>query len=117
MPTNAQRYYLVIDELATARGAEPALSFDGVSAAQFAQELQSALLTTALFERWRALQEDPEEVDAGLGVVDAAAQVDVAEAGQGVRVTVTTALSHSVLQQRLRWLIGSHWSLRDVKAG
>jgi hypothetical protein len=115
MPATAQRYYLGIDDLATARGADAALSFDGVSAARFGVVLQQALRSGELFARWRALQEDPEAVDASLGAVDAAARVVVTEAGHGARVTVTTALPHALLKQRLRLLIGSHWSLRDVR--
>lgn len=115
MSAAAQRYYLGIDELATARGADPALSFDGVSAARFGEVLQHALRSDELFERWRALQEDPDAVDASLGAVDASARVEVTEAGHGARVTVTTTLPHALLKQRLRLLIGSHWSLRDVR--
>jgi len=39
----------------------------------------------------------------------------VTEAGHGARVTVTTVLPHALLKQRLRLLIGSHWTLRDVR--
>jgi len=112
-----QRYYLGIDDLSRARGTEPSLSFDGDSPEAFAAALQAALRTPVLFERWRALQPDPDDVPAALGATDAAATV-TAKASADLRadVQVTTSLPHAILRHRLNLLAGAHWTLRDVKA-
>lgn len=114
----AQRYYLSVDDVSHARGPEPSLSFSGDSPEAFAAALQDALRTPALFERWRALQEDPDDVSPALAATDAAATVTAKPAADlRADVLVTTQLPHAVLRHRLGLLIGSHWSLRDVKAG
>ena len=113
-----QRYYLRIDDLSHARGPEPSLAFSGDSPEAFGAELQAALRTPALFDRWRALQEDPDDVPPALGATDAAATVKATPASDlSADVMVTTTLPHAVLRHRLNLLVGSHWSLRDVKAG
>ncbi len=113
-----QRYYLSVDDLPRARGPEPSLSFDGDSPDAFAAVLQSALRSPALFERWRALQDDPDAVPPALGASDAAATVTAKPASDlRADVLVTTLLPHAVLRHRLNLLIGPHWSLRDVRAG
>jgi hypothetical protein len=112
----AQRFFLGIDDLSRARGPIAELSFQGVSPESFAAVLQAALRDSALFERWRALQPDPDAVDPGLGVTDAAAKVSAQQTDLHTDVVVTTRLPHAVLKQRLRLLAGAHWTLRDVKA-
>ena len=72
MPT---RYYLRLQDPATARGPNPALAFRAHGADAFADELQQALRSDALFERWRALQDEPDDVDPALGATDPAASV------------------------------------------
>jgi len=111
------RYYLSIDDLAHARGDEPALSYGGAGPGDFAAALQDALRSPALFERWRAMQADPDEVDPALGATDAQARVEARVADLHVEAEVLTRLPMSLLRQRLDWLIGAHWKLRDVRAG
>ncbi|MDO1529014.1 hypothetical protein QMK61_09265 [Fulvimonas sp. R45] len=109
-------YYLSIDDLAQARGREPALSWDGAGPGDFAAALQEALRSPALFERWRALQPEPDEVDPALGATDAQAQANARVADLRIDVDVLTSLPMNLLRQRLNWLIGTHWQLRDVRA-
>ena len=113
MPT---RYYLRLPEPALARGPTPGLAFRSESAEGFAEELQAALRTPALFERWRDLQEDPDSVDPGLGVTDPAATVTGEQSDLDVLLVVTTSLPGAVFKQRMRLLAGSHWQLSDIKA-
>ncbi|HSE13109.1 MAG TPA: hypothetical protein VLB69_10790 [Rudaea sp.] len=116
MAAGAQRYYLGIEDLGGARGSTDSLSFQGDSPEALAAELQLALREPGLFERWRALQEDPDEVDPGLGVTDPEATVSARQSDLHVDVLVTTRLPHSILRHRLNLLIGAHWTLRDVKS-
>ena len=60
-------YHLQLPDGARARGAEPSLSFRASGGPALARELEDALRSPALFERWRAMQPDPDEVDAALG--------------------------------------------------
>ena len=50
MPT---RYYISLPDPARARGSDAALAFRAQGADGFADELQAALRTGDLFERWR----------------------------------------------------------------
>ncbi len=109
------RYFLSIDDLAKARGADPALSYAGAGPGDFAAALQEALRSPTLFERWRAAQPDPDEVDPSLGVTDAQAQVQASVADLHVEVSVTTGLPMRILRHRLNLLIGASWQLRDVR--
>jgi hypothetical protein len=111
-----QRYYLGIDDLAHARGTVAALSFHGDAPESFAAALQAALREPALWQRWLALQPDPDAVDASLGAVDAAATVTAQQRDLHADVVVTTTLPHAILRHRLNLLIGAHWTLRDVKS-
>jgi hypothetical protein len=111
-----QRFYLGIDDLAHARGSVPSLAFDGDSPERFAAELQSALRTPALFERWLAMQPDPDAVDPGLGATDPSATVDAQPRDLHTDVVVTTLLPHALLRHRLNLLVGAHWTLRDVRS-
>lgn len=112
----AQRFYLSIDDLAQARGTVGALSFQGDSPDSFAAQLQSALRDGALFERWLALQPDPDSVDPALGATDPTATVTAKQSDLHTDVQVTTRLSHALLRHRLNLLAGAHWTLRDVKS-
>jgi hypothetical protein len=111
-----QRFFLGIDDLSRARGKDAALSFNGDSPEAFATTLQSALREPTLFERWRALQPDPDAIDPGLGATDPAATVAAKQRDLHADVTVTTRLPHAILRHRLNLLAGAHWTLRDVKA-
>jgi hypothetical protein len=112
----ATRYLIRLPDTARARGTEPDLSFRSAGAEGLAEELQSALRSPALFERWRARQDDPESVDPALGATDAGARVTGAQHDLSVDLVVVTSLPGNVFKQRLRWLAGSHWELRDVTA-
>ena len=112
MPT---RYYLRLPEPERARGGDAALSFRSQSAEGLAAELQEALRGDALFQRWRAQQDDPDAVDPALGASDPQATVAVEQADRHTDVLVTTNLPHVVLKHRMDLLIGAHWTLRDVK--
>ena len=61
------RYQIRLPDPAQARGSEQTLAFSAHGADAFAEQLQDALRSTALFERWRALQPEPDEVDPALG--------------------------------------------------
>lgn len=114
--SQAQRYYLSIDNLATARGPDAALSFQGAAPQSFADALQDALRRPVLFDRWRATQPDPDDVDPSLAPVDPNATVSAQLKDIHVNVEVVTTLTHFVLRHRLFILIGPHWKLHDVAA-
>jgi hypothetical protein len=111
----ATRYYLRLPDPELARGSEPSLSFRSQSAEGFAEELQSALRSPALFERWKALQEDPDAVDPSLGATDPGATVTGEQSDLDVLLVATTSIPGGVFKQRMRWLAGSHWQLHDIK--
>lgn len=110
-------YYLGIDDLAQARGPIESLRYDGAGPNDFAAALTEAMRSPQLFEHWRALQEEPDEVDPALGVTDASAEARAAvDDMQRVDVDLITSLPMSVVRHRLNLLIGKHWSLRDMRA-
>ena len=111
-----QRYYLSIDELSKARGEFAQLSFDGISPDSFAATLQSALREPVLWERWKALQPDPEAVDDSMGANDPAATVKAEQSDLHTEIEVVTSLPHSILKHRLNLLAGRTWTLHDVRA-
>ena len=111
------RYYLRLPDPAKARGTEPELAFRSVGAEGMAAELQEALRETRLFDRWRALQEDPDAVDPGMGVTDPEASVTGKQHDLSVDLEASTSLPGAVFKHRLRVLAGSGWQLRDVTAG
>ena len=110
-----QRYYFSIADFAAARGKDPDLAFEGHSPEALADALREALRTPELFERWRAKQEDPDQVDKGLAVVDPQAEVKAGQASLKVDVQVSTDLPMRVLRHRLELLVGKHWTLHDVR--
>lgn len=113
MPT---RYYISLPDGAAARGSDPALSFTAHGAEEFAHQLQSALRSTDLFERWRAMQDDPDDVDPGLGATDPGATVKGEQHDLHIDLVLVTSLPGDVVRHRLRLLAGSGWQLRDVTA-
>lgn len=113
----SKRFFITLPEPARARGSDPELSFRAHGAEAFAHELQAALRSPALFERWRAKQDDPDDVDPKLGEVDPTAQVSGSQNDLGIDLVAQTTLPGSLLQQRLRWLAGSAWRLHDVREG
>ncbi|AND69990.1 hypothetical protein ATSB10_25360 [Dyella thiooxydans] len=110
-------YYLSIDDLAHARGPVAELAYDGVGPNDFATALREALQMPVLFERWRAMQSAPDEVDPALGATDPAATVH-ATVDDVLRVDVdlVTSLPMSVVRHRMNLLIGANWTLRDMRA-
>ena len=110
----ATRYYLSLPDPTRARGPDPELAFSAHGAEEFAAQLQEALRTTALFERWRRKQDDPDAVDPSLGATDPQAHVAGSQDDLHVDLVATTSLPGAVFKQRLRLLAGSGWQLRDV---
>jgi hypothetical protein len=111
------RYQIRLPDPAQARGSEPALAFNAHGAAAFAEQLQDALRTPALFERWRALQPEPDEVDASLGVTDPAASVSGEQRDLSINLVALTTIPGDILQHRLRLLAGNRWEMRNVSHG
>jgi hypothetical protein len=98
-----------------ARGTDSDLSFRLQSPSGFAEELQAALATPVLFEKWRAKQPDPDAVEAQWGVTDPDATVTGEQHDLHIDLTVRTRIDSEVLKQRLRLLAGHNWQLRDVR--
>lgn len=111
MPT---RYYIRIPDGTTARGSDPDLSFTAHGAGGFAEQLQEAVRSTTLFDRWRRKQDDPDEVDPGIGATDPNAVVEGEQHDLHIDLRLTTSLPGEVVRHRLRLLAGSGWQLRDV---
>ena len=110
------RYYIRLPDPARARGSDAALAFRAQGADGLAAELQDALRSDGLFERWRARQDDPDDVDPALGATDANATVAGKQDDLHIDLVVTTSLPSAVLRQRLGLLAGNGWQLRDVTA-
>lgn len=112
----ATRYYLSLPNPEKARGGDAAFAFTSQGADGFASELQDALRSDGLFQRWRAAQADPEDVDAALGATDPHASVTGQQDDLHIDLIAITSLPGSVFKHRLRLLAGSAWELRDVSA-
>jgi hypothetical protein len=110
------RYYLTLPDPARARGSDPDLAFHANGADAFAEQLQAALRTDALFERWRAKESDPDSVDPALAVTDPDAVVTGRQRDLNIDLIAETSIPGNVLKQRMRVLAGSGWSLTDVRA-
>lgn len=111
MPT---RYYLGIPDPEALREAG-AFAFVSQGAEGLAEELQHALRTDALFQRWRAVQDDPDAVDPALGATDPAATVRGEQHDLHIDLVAVTSISSAILRHRLRLLAGQAWRLQDVK--
>jgi hypothetical protein len=110
------RYYLSLKQPEKARGSDPAFSFSAHGAAEFAAQLQDALRSDALFQRWCQAQPDPDAVDAGLGASDPAATVTGKQHDLQIDLIAITSIPGSVFKHRLRLLAGNAWELRDVSS-
>ena len=108
------RYYLSLPDPEHARGSDPAFAFRAQGADGLAQELQQALRSDNLFQRWRGAQDDPDAVDPALGATDPTATVSGQQHDLHIDLVATTSIAGSVLKQRLRLLAGNHWTLTDV---
>ena len=93
-----------------------AFAFRSRGAEGIADELRAALRTDALFQRWRAMQEDPDAVDPAMGAIDPDAAVAGQQNDLHVELVVVSSISSAVLRHRLRLLAGHAWQLRDVTA-
>lgn len=113
MPT---RFYLRLPDPIRARGGDPEFAFRSVGAEGLAEELEHALRSPDLFDRWRARQDEPDAIDAGLGASDPAARVTGELHDLSVDLVATTSLPGAVFRHRLRLLAGANWELRDVSA-
>jgi hypothetical protein len=110
-----QRYYLSVDNLAAAKAREPSLAFEGIGPVALAAAVTDAMRSNRLFQRWKALQAEPDDVDPSLGVTDPEAQATGKETSRS-EIELVTTLPMSIVKQRLTWLIGSSWNIRDIKA-
>ncbi|WP_449467695.1 hypothetical protein [Stenotrophomonas humi] len=108
-------YSISLPDPAKARGSDPRLSFTASGAEAFAEQLQAALRTTELFERWKSVQDEPDDVDQSLAVTDPNATVTGHQADLRINLQAITSLPGDVFKQRLRLLAGNHWELRDVR--
>lgn len=113
MPT---RYHLSLPDPARARGNDADLAFKANGADGLAAELQDALRSDGLFQRWRMKQEDPDEVDPVFGATDANATVQGSQHDLHIDLVVVTSLPSSIMRHRLNLLAGNGWQLRDVRA-
>lgn len=111
----AVTYTIALPDPAQARGPDPALAFSASGAEAFASQLQQALQTDGLFQRWCNLQDDPDDIDPLLGATDTAARVSGEQDDLRILLRVTTALPSLVIKHRLHLLAGNHWELRDVR--
>lgn len=109
------RFVIRLPDPALARGADPALAFRAHGADAFAAELEAALRGDALFDAWRATQEEPDEVDPALGATDPAARVSGRQRDLAIDLEADTVLPGGVLRHRLGLLAGTGWELRDVR--
>ncbi|MGY0504900.1 hypothetical protein [Luteimonas sp. e5] len=112
----ATRYFISLPEPEKARG-EPGLGFTSHGAEGFAEELQDALRTGGVFQKWLAMQDDPDDIDPKLAVNDPQAEVVGRMDDLHIDLEVLTSLPGDVLKHRLRLLAGSNWRLHDVRAG
>ncbi|MBS0226117.1 MAG: hypothetical protein JSS25_07255 [Proteobacteria bacterium] len=111
----ATRFYLTLPDPELARG-KNGFGFHSHGATGFAQELQDALRTNALFRQWRDKQDDPDHVDPMLGATDPDATVTGEQHDLHIDLVATTSLKGDILKHRMALLAGSHWQLRDVTA-
>lgn len=109
------RYFIALPDPEHARGAGE-LPFRSQGADGIASELQDALRSDALFERWRGRQDDPDAVDPALAAADPAATVSGEQRDLGIDLIVVTSLPGGVFKHRMRLLAGNAWELRDVSA-
>lgn len=109
-------YFLSVKDISKAKGPDPDLSFEGIGPEKLAADIAQAMRSDDLFQRWRAKQPEPDDVDPALGVTDAGASAS-GELSQGDRydVKLTTSLPMRIVKHRLNLLIGSSWELRDTR--
>lgn len=109
------RFFIILPDPSVARGDDPDLSSRAHGAEAYAAELEDALRSPALFEHWRSKQQDPDNVEPLEGETDPTATVVGTQSDLVIDLVVETSLPGNILQQRLRWLVGSAWQMRDVE--
>jgi hypothetical protein len=108
-------YLLNLPNPELARGEDPQLSFTAEGPDGLAAELQAALRSDALFQRWKAMQPDPDAVPDALGATDPGASVTGKQQHLEIMLTARTTLSGEIVRHRMRLLAGRHWTLNDVR--
>lgn len=108
-------YFLSVKDMSKARGPDPDLAFEGIGPEKLAADIADAMRSDNLFQRWRAKQPEPDEVDASLGVTDASASATGELSNDRTDVKLTTSLSMRIVKHRLNLLIGNSWELRDTR--
>jgi len=108
-------YYLSVADLAHARGPVPTLSYNGAGPNDLAAAVQDAMRSPDLFERWRAMQDEPDDVDPSLGAVDPQAAASARVSDLHTDMDLITDLPMRIVRHRLNLLIGNSWQLRDMR--
>jgi len=108
-------YFLSVKDMSRAHGPDPELSFEGIGPEKLASDIAAAMGSDGLFQRWRAKQPEPDEVDPALGVVDASASARGELSNDRTDIQLTTSLPMRIVKHRLNLLIGSSWELRDTR--
>ncbi len=104
-----------IEHFDGARGSDPALAFSGGSPDALASAISEALREPGLFQRWRDQQLEPDKVPAALGQLDPLASARAEQHDLHVELEIRSDLPMKLIAQRLTWLIGPHWDLRNVR--
>lgn len=104
-----------IEHFDGAHGADPALAFSGSSPDALATAITDALRHPRLFHRWREQQPEPDKVPAALGQLDPMASARAEQRDLHVELEIQSDLPMKLIAQRLTWLIGPHWDLRNVR--
>lgn len=108
-------YFLSIKDMSRAKGPDPELSFEGIGPDKLAADIAEAMRGDGLFQRWRAKQPEPDEVDPSLGVTDVSASAKGELSNDRTDIQLTTSLPMRIVKHRLNLLIGSSWELRDTR--
>lgn len=108
------RYFITIPD-SSKLASSGDFAFRSVGAGGLAEELQAALRGDALFQRWLATQDDPDEVDPRLAATDPDASVSGEQDDLHIDLVADTSINGEAFKQRMRLLAGSHWQLRDVR--
>lgn len=108
-------YFLSVKDMSQAKGPDPDLSFEGIGPEKLATDIAEAMRSDGLFQRWRAKQPEPDEVDPSLGVTDPGASATGELSNDRNDVKLTTSLPMRIVKHRLNLLIGNSWQLRDTR--
>jgi hypothetical protein len=108
-------YYLSVKDMSRAKGPDPELAFQGIGPDKLAADIAAAMRGDDLFQRWRAKQPEPDDVDPSLGEVDASASASGELSNDRTDIQLTTSLPMRLVKHRLNLLIGSSWELRDTR--